>query len=295
MSEYWKSTPKYWCKFCKIYVRDTTLEKKQHEQTGKHQSAIQKSLRELHKTQSREEREKQRAKDEVRRITGAVDGKAVAGPSGGKSAGVAGAPVSVAKARPTFTREHKVATAEDRRRQAEQLAKLGVAVPDEFRGDMAVPGEWSTVEVREVYRAPSSVGGMEKEEEGEEGKEGIAEGVKRRRGEGDEEDEEADRVNSKRRLWGSTLKSYPGSKEGEGEDFDALLSNTFVKNEPKKEVKNEEQEELDGGVKLKTEESSEDVDITKDVKAAATAPSEQKTEEVASDAPVIFKKRKGKR
>ncbi|KAF2223142.1 hypothetical protein BDZ85DRAFT_289735 [Elsinoe ampelina] len=294
MSEYWKSTPKYWCKFCKTYVRDTTLEKKQHEQTGKHQSAIQKSLRELHKTQSREEREKQRAKDEVRRITGAVDGKPVAGPSGGKSAGVAGAasaPVSVAKARPTFTREHKVATAEDRRRQAEQLAKLGVAVPDEFRGDMAVPGEWSTVEVREVYRAPAA-GGVKKEE-GEEGKEGVAEGVKRRRGDGvEDEDEEADRVNSKRKVWGSTLKSYPGSKEGQGEDFDALLSNALVKKEVRKEVK---EEDLEDGVKLKTEESGENDGVTKSVEMATAASSDQKTEEVASDTPVVFKKRKGKR
>ncbi|KAF4556941.1 Hypothetical protein D9617_1g088230 [Elsinoe fawcettii] len=294
MSEYWKSTPKYWCKFCKLYVRDTTLEKKQHEQTGKHQSAIQKSLRDLHKNQSREEREAQRAKDELKRITGAVDGKgkdgAVASGSGSGKVGAVG--VSVAKARPHFTRDTKVASVEERKKQAEQLAKMGVAVPDHFRGDMAIAGEWSTVEVRRVYETPV---GVKKEEDGEEGqgKEGLFEGVKRRRVEDEDEDGEQDRVNSKRKVWGTTLKSYPGVKGGDGENFDALFSGVAVKKEVEPEVK--EETTLEDGVKLKKEELIGDEANAKDVLAAVAGLSDQKQDEAAVDAPVVFKKRKGKR
>ena len=49
MSEYWKSTPKYWCKHCGIYVRDTKLERTNHEATGKHQGALKRFLRDLHR------------------------------------------------------------------------------------------------------------------------------------------------------------------------------------------------------------------------------------------------------
>ncbi|MBE7181524.1 MAG: hypothetical protein INR71_10015, partial [Terriglobus roseus] len=66
--------PKYWCKFCKTYVRDTKFERQQHDATGRHQSNIQRSLRTLHRDAERGERDKQRARDEVARLNGVVGG-----------------------------------------------------------------------------------------------------------------------------------------------------------------------------------------------------------------------------
>ncbi|KAJ4301833.1 hypothetical protein N0V90_003929 [Kalmusia sp. IMI 367209] len=72
MAEYWKSTPKYWCKFCRDYIKDTKFERQQHEATGRHQSNIQRSLKGLHREQAATERQKQRAKDEVARLNGRI-------------------------------------------------------------------------------------------------------------------------------------------------------------------------------------------------------------------------------
>ncbi|KAF2156064.1 hypothetical protein K461DRAFT_275155 [Myriangium duriaei CBS 260.36] len=282
MSEYWKSTPKYWCKFCKIYIRDTNLEKKQHEATGKHQNAIQKSLRELHKTQGREERDKQRAKDEVARLNGLVSGKAAsqAGPS---TAG----PPSVAKAKPHFTRPTPVkATAEDRKRQAEQLAAMGIAVPDEFRKDLSIAGEWSTVSTTPVYSRPPPTLKDEDEDEDEDSKDFLS-SIQHKKRKLDDEDENEDGLGEEskgsKRIWGSSTKVYPGSSGGDADDFDALLAAKPIKEEIKAEA-----EELKDGVKLKKEESAEE---------ASSSLSRPELEAGAAivDAPVVFKKRKGKR
>lgn len=272
MAEYWKSTPKYWCKFCSTFVRDTPIEKKQHEATAKHQNNIQRSLRELHKTQGREERDKQRAKDEIARLNKLVPNKTPAAQPGPSSAS-APAP-SVAKAKPTFTRAPQVrATAEDRKRQAAQLAAMGVQVPDEFRKDLSQASEWSTVSAVPVYTRPPA----EIKAESEDSKEFIHE--RKRKMEHDEDDDDpADAPEGKRRIWGSSTKAYPGSKAVATDDFDALLSGS----KPEVELKTEpEPEVLEGGVTLKKEESLADVPPEG---AAATA-----------DAPVVFKKRKAKR
>ncbi|PHH60763.1 hypothetical protein CDD82_2238 [Ophiocordyceps australis] len=109
MSEYWKSTPKYWCKHCSCYVRDTKLERQNHEATARHQGAIKRSLRELHRTHEREERDKERARREIARLNGVVskDGPNASNPA--KSA----------------TRATSSET--DLKRQRQQLADLGVA------------------------------------------------------------------------------------------------------------------------------------------------------------------------
>ena len=74
MSEYWKSTPKYWCKHCSTFVRDTKLERANHDATAKHQNAVNRALRDLHRNHEREERDKERAKREVDRLNGVVSG-----------------------------------------------------------------------------------------------------------------------------------------------------------------------------------------------------------------------------
>lgn len=279
MSEYWKSTPKYWCKFCKIFVRDTTLEKKQHEATAKHQNNISKSLRDLHKNQGREDRDKQRAKDEVARLNGLVGGKA------GPSASGPSQP-SVAKSKPHFTSTGQRATGDDRRRQAEQLAAMGIALPDEYRKDMAIASEWSTVSATPVYHRPP-IKDDDVNEDSDEDKKDILTADrphKRKLDLGDDEhgvlDDEQTAGRPAKKSWGTSLKTYPGREHNDTQDFDDLLLSTKMK----KEVKSEP-EVLEGGVQFKQEES--------DTKAQSLE--EEAQQDAAVDTPVVFKKRKGKR
>src|SRR5256885_11873454 len=93
MSEYWKSTvrrnpatpldlltefnngqPKYWCKHCSTYVKDTKFERAQHEATGKHQGNLRRFLKSIQDGHERGEREKQRARAEVERLNKVVAG-----------------------------------------------------------------------------------------------------------------------------------------------------------------------------------------------------------------------------
>ncbi|PCD42081.1 hypothetical protein AU210_004616 [Fusarium oxysporum f. sp. radicis-cucumerinum] len=128
MSEYWKSTPKYWCKHCETYVRDTKLERQNHESTAKHQGALKRFLRDLHRNHEREEREKDRAKREVERLNGVVGASsAAAGPS----------------SRPAPRAQQSAPTEASLKKQREQLAAMGVAMPSDFRPEMAMPGEWT--------------------------------------------------------------------------------------------------------------------------------------------------------
>ena len=225
MSEYWKSTPKYWCKFCQLFVRDTSLEKKQHESTPKHQNSIQRSLRELHKGKEREDREKQRAKDEVARLKGQAPRS-----SGTKLFPFAGAAATAAAGTAgSFSRSGAVAnkaTPEERKRQMEQLAAMGVAVPDEYRRDMAVASEWQTVSERPIYSRPVEVKSEAKQEEGEEKPAIGSFGVRKRKMDEREGESGAQAAESaERRKWGSSLRTYPGAAGAvEEEDLDALLA-----------------------------------------------------------------------
>ncbi|KAK3291252.1 ankyrin repeat-containing domain protein [Chaetomium fimeti] len=140
MSEYWKSTPRYWCKHCSVYVRDTGLERANHESTAKHQGAIKRSLRDLHRNADQKERDKERAKREVDRLNGVVSGSSVGASAASKSAtkpsgGAYGAPP-------------QQASQTERQKQLEQLAELGVSIPTELRGDMAMVGEWTVTSTK---------------------------------------------------------------------------------------------------------------------------------------------------
>ncbi|KAI4795009.1 hypothetical protein E4T44_11128 [Aureobasidium sp. EXF-8845] len=273
MSEYWKSTPKYWCKFCSTYVRDTTLEKKSHEATPKHQGNIQRSLRDIHKRTEREDREKQRAKDEVARLNGLVSGKQqpqISVASGSQP------PAPKLKS----TAPSAPASVAERKRQMEQLAAMGVAIPEEYRRDMSIQGEWATVAERPVYSRPI------KSTSGDEDDDTKAVGVRKRKLEDDE-----DKLNLAPKAWGSRLKSYPGASTNTEQDLDALLSSATTK----KEVKSEE-----AGL-LKNEadpDTAQVIDAIPDFSEATSIGSETKPEvkqEQEQEAPVVFKKRKSKR
>ncbi|MCJ1359147.1 MAG: hypothetical protein MMC33_009147 [Icmadophila ericetorum] len=112
MSEHWKSTPKFWCKHCKIYIRDTKIEKQNHEATPKHQGNLKRFLGDLHRDHEKDEREKQRAKDEVARLNEAPPPERSA--PGGPSRKPASAPSASAS--------QKLDPAEQKRRLA-QLTK----------------------------------------------------------------------------------------------------------------------------------------------------------------------------
>ncbi|EEB08284.1 WW domain-binding protein 4 [Schizosaccharomyces japonicus yFS275] len=49
MTEYWKSIPKYFCKYCNKFVTDTKLGRREHEATFKHQNAIKKFMDDIHR------------------------------------------------------------------------------------------------------------------------------------------------------------------------------------------------------------------------------------------------------
>ncbi|EFQ31431.1 U1 zinc finger [Colletotrichum graminicola] len=238
MSEYWKSTPKYWCKHCSIYVRDTKLERQNHEATGKHQGALKRFLRDLHRGHEQEEREKERAKREVERLKGIAPGSSAssfAGPPSYSRSG-SGAASSAASS----------STEAQRKQQMEQLAAMGVSIPTAFRGDMAMAGEW-TVTATKVIDDDDAL--REKPVEAK------AVGVrKREQTEEEREEEEAVRgLFKKPRRWGGT-KTMPEDDA----DLDALLGSSTLLRPVKKEEEEEvtEEEQTSAGTK--------DLDITKE-------------------------------
>ncbi|KAM0331327.1 hypothetical protein ACHAQA_002997 [Verticillium albo-atrum] len=288
MSEYWKSTPKYWCKHCSVFVRDTKLERQNHEATGRHQGALKRSLRDIHRGHEREERDKERARREVERLNGVVSG----GSSSAGAGGAAGASSSGA------------ASAAQLARQREQLAEMGISMPTEVRGEMAMPGEWTVTNTRVVTRGDGEV---------KEKVEAKAMGV-RKREVTDEQKEEEEAVRGlfkKQKTWGGTRTMPEDDTE-----LDALLSGDILRAPAKKEEPVEEVVKTEGVPEVKAEEGAPEVkseeptvkpepaeeaeggiDPPKAMESAPTIPDAGiKTEEGTESGPppVVFKKRKPK-
>jgi hypothetical protein len=216
MSEYWKSTNRYWCKHCSTFVRDTKLERANHEATGKHQGAVKRSLRDLHRNADQKEREQDRAKREVERLNGVVSGTATrtAGPSKPAPKPTGGA----------YGAPSEEASQQARKKQLEQLAELGVSIPTELRGDMAMAGEW-TVTATKILEDPDTTS----ESKDAAAAAGRATGVKRERERTEEEKEQEDAINGlfkKQRKWGVDSKTMPADEDA---DLEALLSGPLVK------------------------------------------------------------------
>ncbi|KAK2775043.1 u1 zinc finger domain-containing protein [Colletotrichum kahawae] len=289
MSEYWKSTPKYWCKHCSIFVRDTKLERQNHEATGKHQGALKRFLRDLHRGHEQEERDKDRARREIERLKGVASGS----PSSSTSFAKPGSSSSAPAPAPGGTEAA-------RKRQMEQLAEMGVSIPTEFRGDMAMAGEWTVTATKVV----------DEDAVKEKPVEAKAIGV-RKREQTEEEKEEEDAVRGlfkKPRKWGGMRAMPEDDKE-----LDALLSaDTLFR--PKKEesaaaednVKKEEgADEAAAGVTSDVPAIKAEEDEAGDkLSAAALEPmadaegvkkEEDGVESTEAAAPaVVFKKRKAK-
>ena len=166
-------------------------------------------MRDLHRGHEREDRDKQKAKIEVDRLNGVVSGPKPVGRPGERSFAI---PASKASSQ---------ATPAERKKQLQQLAEMGVVVPEDFRREMAMVGDWQTTSQRILYDSHAKADGIKKEEDGEDSKATLNIGVRKRKFEGQEEEEDAgERV--VRKGWGSTTRAYPGAG-GDDEDLDALL------------------------------------------------------------------------
>lgn len=297
MSEYWKSTPSYWCKFCESYVRDTAVERKNHESTGKHQNNIQRSLRDLHKKKEREERDHQRAKDEVARLNGLVGGKDP--PKAGANAGISGLKNLGKSSAPE---PPKLSAAAQRKAHAEQLVALGVELPEELKREVTGVSSWQTVasSVVDSGRAGGrSLAEIKKEEEDNAAASGaLSKGVHKRKAEDDEDvrDEEAA---PKKKVWGSTFKSYPGNQTEDDDDgdLDALLSGVGKKPVQPSSSTVVEESLVEEDVQAQP---AEDVKAEPATSAAHSVAEISKQEDdvegaITAPPPVMFKKRKAKR
>lgn len=189
-------------------------------------------------------REKQRAKDEVNRLNGVVSGSSGAGAAaaatggGGQGQEPHDAPW---RRRPIFhppaaNHTRQQATPAERRRQLAQLAEMGIAVPEEFRGDLAMAGDWQVVSERAIFDNESVFKDEEDEAKGERNEErkyaeGLSIGVRKRKYEGQEEEEEevneTGEMMEVRKGWGSSFHTYPNPR-GE-EDLDSLLGKTKMR------------------------------------------------------------------
>ena len=284
--------PNFWCRYCATFVRDTPLEKKNHEQSGKHQNNIAKSIRDLTKGKEREERDKQRARDEVARLNGLVGGKGSPSPAvGGKPtiSGLRDVGKQTAAPAPAMSAEAR------RKMHAEQLAALGIELPEELKKEVTGIGSWETVAERvvEEEEQPRGLADIKADEDSKEyvQVEGASRGVRKRKVE-DGEDEEA---SQRRRTWGSSRRTYPGSGGGDegAKDLDALLSGVVKK---PKEVKKEDEDEVP---RIKREGSAGDVVTAPNpapgAEPVADADIKQETDAAGAVPAVVFKKRKVKK
>ncbi len=292
MSEYWKSTPKYWCKHCSVYVRDTKLERTNHESTGRHQSALKRSLRDLHRNHEQQEKEKERARREVERLNGVVSG---AGGSG-SSATASGPRSSTTRGEYGPSGANQIATTDQRHAQLEQLAQLGVEIPSEYRPDLALAGDW-TVTSSKVVEDPEDHGEDSKTNVERDSAAARGKGVRKREAEETEEQKEANEAITslfkKRKAWGGA-KSIPEADP----ELDALLNTGLVKKEPAETSSSAKTE----GDNQTTEPAKEASQENPKIKPDPDGPEEKPTSAILDPTPetantiptVVFKKRKPK-
>ncbi len=171
-------------------------------------------------------------------------------------------------------------------------------------------GDWQTTSERLVYENDF----LKKEEVGDVKPEGLNVGVRKRKIEGQEEEEEAGET-VVRKGWGSTIRTYPGTG-GDEEDLDMLLKSTKRviresegaqtfgsrrSSRPEQKDNHNTTEEIQLGLDspaIKKEESTGSGGIPDTIlnkpSLMEAPPDSLKQEENASDSGVVFKKRKAK-
>lgn len=110
-----------------------------------------------------------------------------------------------------------------------QLAELGVAVPQEYRGEMALASEWQVVS--ETVISPRSKEEDDAEDDEEDDKDVSFARSKRKRREQDDDERGEDERSTRRKGWGSTIKTYPGSGSVDA-DLESLLGSNKTRGEP---------------------------------------------------------------
>lgn len=185
---------------------------------------------------------------------------------------------------------------------------MGVAVPEDYRREVAMAGDWQTLSERPVY-------GHVKKEEGQDDFKGFKPdttlnvGVRKRKLDGEEEDEEAGRTTI-RKGWGSAVRQYPGSTADNADDLDDLLNNTKPHSERDVRVQTGDSLEPNTGNLLAAQDNQEQVAEPKPLSVKkedsedynienftnqdglAAAVIKQETEDPGPT--VVFKKRKAK-
>ncbi|PUU80374.1 hypothetical protein B9Z19DRAFT_1079643 [Tuber borchii] len=280
MSEYWKSTPRYYCKHCKMYVTDTPLSRKNHDASPKHQGNLKRFLRDLHRNNEREKAAAESAKREVARLNALT---------GGPSSSASSSSSSSTVARPAPPKQPAgVLIDGERKRQMKELESLGVALPDDYRAEMALMGEWKTAEaVPDVPERRMTEKEKIQEDIQQDMKRKFDEEEAKRKWKALDEDEKAIRS------FKIETKSYPGMEGGDEASLEQLLK---LKGRGKEEeVQGEQKVKLEGadpeaGSRIKAEapDSPPGIQVSECNDGAAL---EIKKEEGTG---VVFKKRKVK-
>ncbi|KAJ6259029.1 hypothetical protein Dda_5925 [Drechslerella dactyloides] len=165
----------------KLFVKDSPLSRKDHEASPRHQHALQRFLRDLHKNKEREAVAAENTKREAERLNNLDNPDYVAKPLARRAADLVTKPAKAS----TFRSE------EQQKKHLDELAALGVAMPESYRKEHALVGEWETVRVIERPATPEDGAGSDDESDEKR--------IKRRKlgdaGEGEEDDEEAEARN----------------------------------------------------------------------------------------------------
>lgn len=282
------SQPRFWCKQCKIFIRDTAFEKTQHEASPKHQGSLRRFLNSIHKDNEQKQRDSQRAKSEVERLRQAV--------GGGSTTEQGGAALPTKRNAPPAPKPvQRPATQEERKKQISQLAAMGVAVPEEYRADMALAGEWQTISETRV--------------ESQLGLDGPSKsiGVRKRKLEGEEEErDEAGPEITVNKGWGSRMKQYPGAQDHG--DLDDLLASTqgikktktftpkaeLVEPDASPEQLTNTTKKEDVAPKPEAQEKDQSAIKTEEPNSASVPGTEEKPQSPDAASGVVFKKRKPK-
>lgn len=156
---------------------------------------------------------------------------------------------------------------------------MGVALPEEARRDLGMAGDWKVV-TKKVVGEVNEQGKFEEKQ--------LNKGVHKRKVDETEEDRiAAEGVITKKKGWGHTYKTFPGSK-GEDEDLEGLFAAKKTP-EVKTEVDIKGEEPVKGEEETKT---LQDIPTAEEAEAhAAVAPVKQEEDAAAAPA-VVFKKRK---
>ncbi len=206
---------------------------------------------------------------------------------------------------PSEPPEQRQASVVERKQQLAQLADMGVAIPDEFRREMAMAGDWQTLSETPIFEPT-----FKKEEDVDTKPDRLSMGVRKRRYEGQEEDEESGEP-VMRKTWGSTFRAYSEAGLNGANDLDSLLASTGTRGDrgggmanPTKNAGDSNTEVTSGigpqrrdrlpddGPSIKREDSGEGTTSVLNASETKSITPGIKQEDDTSTPAVVFKKRK---